>query len=85
MEEEWYKQNSINIGESVIIYILPHKLRNISSNHKVMCGCDCCISAKGIHPPLLTWINYYLKKLKYRSHNDQKRRYGEMKICMIVT
>ena len=43
-----------------------------------MCGCKCCISAKIMHHFLLIWRNRRLKHLKYRSHNAQNRRSGEI-------
>ena len=42
-----------------------------------MRGCKCCISSKSIHSSLLLWRDWYLKKLKYQSQNDQNRRSGE--------
>ena len=42
-----------------------------------MCGCECCISAKSIHPSLLSWRDRYLKKLKDQSQNPQSRSSGE--------
>ena len=50
----------------------------MSTRYKVMCGCECCISAKTIHSSLLSWRYRYLKKLKYLSQNSQNRRYDEM-------
>ena len=42
-----------------------------------MCGCECYISAKGIHSSLLSWRDMYLKKFKDHSQNSQSRRSGE--------
>ena len=42
-----------------------------------MCGCECCISAKSLHSPLLSWRDRHLKKLKDKSQNAQSRRSGE--------
>ena len=42
-----------------------------------MCGGECCISAKIMHSPLLSWRDRYLKKLKDKSLNDQNKRTGE--------
>ena len=41
-----------------------------------MCGCECCISAKSMHSSLLSWRDFYLKKLKDCSQNAQNRRSG---------
>ena len=49
----------------------------MSSRYKVMCGCECCISAKSMHSSLLSWRDSYLKKLKDLSQNAQNRRSGE--------
>ena len=45
-----------------------------SARYKIMCGCECCISAKIIHSSLLSWRDMYLKKLKDTSQNSQSRR-----------
>ena len=42
-----------------------------------MCGCECCISAKGMHSSLLSWRDRYLKKIKDLIQNAQNRRSGE--------
>ena len=49
----------------------------MSARYKIMCGCECCISAKSIHSSLLSWRGRYLKKLKDQSQNAQSRRSGE--------
>ena len=49
----------------------------MSALYKVMCGCECCIYAKSVHSPLLSWSDKYLEKLKNQSQNAQNRRYGE--------
>ena len=42
-----------------------------------MCGFECCISSKSIHASLLSWRDWYLKRLKDKIQNDQNRRSGE--------
>ena len=32
-----------------------------------MCGCECCISAKGIHSSLLSWRDRYLKNSRIKA------------------
>ena len=43
------------------------------------------MSAKIIHSSLLTWRNCCLKHLKYRIHNAQNRRSGEISSCIFET
>ena len=57
----------------------------MTSRYKVMCGCDFCISSKIIHSSLLTWKDRCLKHLKYRIHDAQNRRSGEISICIFET
>ena len=45
----------------------------MSARYKIMCGCECCISAKSIHSSLLSWRDRYLKKLKDKIQNAQIR------------
>ena len=49
----------------------------MSERCKVMCGCECFISANSIHSSLLSWNDRYLEKLKDQSQNSQSRRYDE--------
>ena len=54
------------------------QIKNISAHNKVMCGCECCISAKSVHFSLFVCRDNCPKKLKYKSHNAQNSRLGEM-------
>ena len=63
--------NNIIISDSTLRTILSPQLKNLSSWYKVMCGCECCMSAKGMHSSLLSWSDNYLSKLKYLSKNTQ--------------
>ena len=49
----------------------------MSARYKIMCGCECFISAKIIHSSFLSWRDRYLKKIKDQSQNTQNRRSGE--------
>ena len=57
----------------------------MTARYKVMCGCECCISAKIMHSSLLTWHDRHIKQLKYRSHNAKNRRSGELYIHIFET
>ena len=50
-----------------------------------MCGYDCCIYAKHMNYSLLIWHNRRLRQFKYRSHNAQNRRSGEISSHMSET
>ena len=59
-------------GKIIISYytlrsLLPPQLKKMSRCYKVMCGCECCIYAKSIHPSLLSWRDRYLKKSKIKA------------------
>ena len=71
------EDGKIIISDSILRSLLPHQLKQMSARYKVMCGCECCISAKSIHSLFLSWRDRYLKKLKDKSQNAQSRRYGE--------
>ena len=51
----------IIISDSTLCSILQPQLKQISARYKIMCGCECCISAKSIHSSLLSWCDRYLK------------------------
>ena len=70
--------NNIIISDSTLRTILPPQLKNMSSRYKVMCGCECCMSAKGMHSSSLSWSDNYLNKLKYLSKNTKNIRYEEI-------
>ena len=63
--------NNIIISDCTLQSILTPQLNNMSPRYKVMCGCECCISAKIIHPSLLSWHDRYFKNLNDISQNSQ--------------
>ena len=40
--------NSIT-SDSTLCSLLPPQLKQMSARYKIVCGCECCISAKSIH------------------------------------
>ena len=40
------------IGENTLRKLLPPQLRRMTEKHKMMCGCKCCITMKGLHRSL---------------------------------
>ena len=78
LKEARYTDNNIIISDSNLCNILPPQLNNMTLQYKVMCGFECCVSAKSVHYYLLTWSVRRLKHLKYRSHNVQNRRSDEI-------
>ena len=55
------------------------------SQYKVMCCCECFISAKSIYSSLLRWCYCCLKKLKDRSHHSKNRSSGEISSHILKT
>ena len=72
-----YEDGNIVISDYTLRSLLPPQLKKMSALYKVMCGCECCISAKSIHSSLLSWSDRYLKKHNDRSQNSQSRRSDE--------
>ena len=60
LKETRYAENNTIISYLTLRNILPPQLKNISERYKVMCGFECCISAKIMHSYLLSWHYYYL-------------------------
>ena len=54
---------------SVILHCVHccHHNKKKSARYKIMCGCECCISAKSIHSSLLSWSDRYLKNSKIKA------------------
>ena len=71
------EDDNIIINDSKLGSLMPPQLKQISARYKVVCGCECFISAKNIHSSLLSWRDRYLKKLRDESQNDQSRSSGE--------
>ena len=71
------EDGKIIISDSTLRSLFPSQFKKMSARYKIMCGCECCISAKSIHSSLLSWRDRYLKKLKDQSQNTQNRRSGE--------
>ena len=77
IKDAWGEDGKIIISDSTLRSLLPSQLKQMSARYKVMCGCECCISAKSIHSSLLYWCDRYLKKLKDKIQNSQSRRSGD--------
>ena len=43
------EDGKIIISDSTLHSLLPPQLKQMSARYKIMCGCECCISAKNIH------------------------------------
>ena len=50
-----------------------------------MCDCKCSISAKVIHSSLLSWRDFYLKKLRISAKILKTEGLGKNKICIYET
>ena len=61
IKDDRYEDDNIIISYSKFRSLLTPKLKQMSARSKVVCGCECCISAKSIHSSLLSWRDRYLK------------------------
>ena len=43
------EDSNIIISDSTFCSLFPPQLKQMSARYEVMCGCECCISAKSIH------------------------------------
>ena len=48
-----YEEDNIIISGSTLCSLLPPQLKQMSARYKIMCRCECCISAKIIHSSLI--------------------------------
>ena len=53
------EDGKIIISDSTLRSLLPPQLKQMSAHYKIMCGCECCISAKSIHSSLLSCRDRY--------------------------
>ena len=79
------ENGKIIISDSTLCSLSPPKLNQMSARYKIICGSECCISAKSINSSLLSWRNRYLKKLKDKIQNAQIRRSGEKAHQIYIT
>ena len=54
-------------SDSTLRSMLPTQLKQMSSRYKIMCGCECCISAKSIYSSLLSCCDRYLKNSSFKA------------------
>ena len=67
LKDARYEYGKIIISGSTFRSLLPPQLKQMSARYKVICGCECCISAKSIHSSLLSWRDIYLKNSRIKS------------------
>ena len=48
LKDARYEDGKIIIIDSTLSSLLPRKLKQMSARYKIMCGCECLISAKSI-------------------------------------
>ena len=63
LKETIYVDNNITISDYTLQSIILPQLKKIYSRYKVICGCECCISDKSIHSSLLSWCDFYLRRI----------------------
>ena len=85
LKDDRDEDGKIIISDSTLCSLFPPQLKQMSARYKIMCGCECCISAKIIHSSLLSWHDRYLKKLKDKIQNSQSRRSGEKAHHIYIT
>ena len=64
LNEEIDAYNNISISDSTLRNILPPQMKKVTALYKLMCGCECCISAKSINSSLLTYRYFHMKHIK---------------------
>ena len=55
------EDDKIIISDSTLRLLLPPQLKQMSARYKIMCFCECFISAKSIYSSLLSCLDRYLK------------------------
>ena len=56
------EDDNIIISDSTLGSMFPPQLNQIPARYNIVCGCECCSSAKSIHISLISWHDGYLKK-----------------------
>ena len=69
LKEAINADNNSIISYSTPCSLLPTQIYKTSSQYKVMCSCECFISAKSTHLSLLSWCDQYFKKSNIKTKN----------------
>ena len=67
MKDAKDENGKLIISDSTLRLLLPPQLKQMSAYYKILCGCECCISAKIIHSSLLSWCDRYLKNSRSKA------------------
>ena len=54
LKDSRYEDDYIIISDSTLCSLLLPQLKHMYARYKIMCGCECCISAKSIHSSFLS-------------------------------
>ena len=68
------KNNKPLISDTALRYLLPPELRKMTTRHKIMCGCEPCLSASTLQESLNAWRRRYLKQLDTAHRNKGTRQ-----------
>ena len=49
LKESFNEENNIIISDSMLCNILPPQLKKMYDRYKLICGCECCISAESMY------------------------------------
>ena len=67
-------KNDVIISDTIFHSLAPLKLRPMTDNHKIMCGCAICNTSKYFQELLNAWRWKQLKTMKDKADNSRKSR-----------
>ena len=67
LKDDRDENDKIIISDSTLCLLFPPQFKQVSARYNIICGCECCISAKSIHSSLLSWRDRYLKNSRIKS------------------
>ena len=59
----------IIVSDTALHYMMPPQVRKFSNKHKIMCGCEVCITDNSVHTSLLAWRIQVATKLQKQAEN----------------
>ena len=62
--------NDVIISDTMLRSLAPPKLRSMTNNHKMMCGCAICNISKYFQELLNSWRRKQLKIMKDKADNS---------------
>ena len=70
------------VSDTMLRHLLPTNMRRMTERHKMMCGCEVCITPKRLQLTLNSWRQRFLKQMD-RDGNELDKKKHEDRVSQI--